>query len=133
MFNTKPRPPVNVLHALLAIGLAERDANTSGESWRLTELGLGVRAALEPDGGASSRVQMGGTSRDERLLTPERCRAVREMLQWSTEDLARYAQVGKGTIDRFEMRMGNPHPRTLKAILAAFRAAGSEFAKDASL
>lgn len=57
VFSTKPRPPVHVLHTLLTIGLVEHEANTAGERWRLTELGLGVRAVLEDDGSALARAQ----------------------------------------------------------------------------
>ena len=60
-------------------------------------------------------------------ISPERCRAARGLLGWSQQELASRAQVARKTIADFELSQVNPHPRTLRDVVAALEAAGVEF------
>jgi DNA-binding XRE family transcriptional regulator len=109
VFSITPRPPLNVLHVLLALGLTERDADSSGASWRLTEIGVGVRNTLENGGKEVASTRTASLAmRAGRQPTPERCREAREMLGWTIHDLAKHSHTARGTIERFEAGMGLP-------------------------
>jgi len=60
-------------------------------------------------------------------ISPELCRAARALLNWSQQELASRAQVARKTIADFELGTVNPHPRTLRDVVAALDAAGVEF------
>ncbi len=60
-------------------------------------------------------------------ISPELCRAARGLLGWSQQTLATRAQVARKTIADFELSQVNPHPRTLRDVVAALEAAGVEF------
>jgi transcriptional regulator with XRE-family HTH domain len=60
-------------------------------------------------------------------ISPELCRAARGLLGWSQQELASHAQVARKTIADYELGQVNPHPRTLRDIVAAVEAAGVEF------
>jgi len=60
-------------------------------------------------------------------ISPELCRAARGLLGWSQQELATRAQVARKTIADFELSQVNPHPRTLRDVIAALEAAGVEF------
>jgi len=60
-------------------------------------------------------------------MSPELCRAARALLNWSQQELASRAQVARKTIADFELGAVNPHPRTLRDVVAALEAAGVEF------
>lgn len=51
----------------------------------------------------------------------------RAALAWSTPALAKVAEVGTATINRFETGQGSPNKATIAAIQRAFEAAGIEF------
>lgn len=61
------------------------------------------------------------------MITAAQCRAARALLKWKQEELARRADVGVSTIRTYEVEKTTPHRSTLKAIQAAFEAAGIEF------
>lgn len=60
-------------------------------------------------------------------MTPEDCRAARELLGWSVERLAAAAWRSSQTIRNFEAGRGRPHPGTSGAIHDALREAGVMF------
>ncbi len=60
-------------------------------------------------------------------ISPRLCRAARGLLGWSQQELATRAQVARKTIADFELSQVNPHPRTLRDVIAALEAAGVEF------
>jgi transcriptional regulator with XRE-family HTH domain len=60
-------------------------------------------------------------------ISPELCRAARGLLGWSQQELASRAQVARKTIADFELSQVNPHPRTLRDVVAALESAGVEF------
>lgn len=60
-------------------------------------------------------------------ISPELCRAARGLLGWSQQELANRAQVARKTIADYELGQVNPHPRTLRDVIAALEAAGVEF------
>jgi transcriptional regulator with XRE-family HTH domain len=55
----------------------------------------------------------------QEILTGAQCRAARGFLNWTQEDLAKYAATAKQTITDFERGIRKPYPRTLKDIRAA--------------
>ncbi len=54
----------------------------------------------------------------------------RAALGWSVSQLARRAQVGVATVNRFEARQARPIPATLAAIQRSLEAAGVEFVPE---
>lgn len=61
------------------------------------------------------------------ILTPNQCKAARELLEWKQGELANKSEVAQATIGSFERNERIPQPRTLKAIKSTFEAAGIEF------
>jgi transcriptional regulator with XRE-family HTH domain len=59
-------------------------------------------------------------------ISPDLCRAARGLLGWSQQELATRAQVSRKTIADFELSQVQPHPRTLRDVVAALEAAGVE-------
>ena len=64
------------------------------------------------------------------IITPNQCRAAREMLEWKQEELAKKSEVAIATIGTFERGDRVPYPRTLRAIRTTFENAGIEFEND---
>jgi DNA-binding XRE family transcriptional regulator len=60
-------------------------------------------------------------------MTPSQCRAARELLCWTPEDLARAASVGVFTIRNFETEKSVPEPDMLTSMQRAFEGAGIRF------
>jgi transcriptional regulator with XRE-family HTH domain len=54
-------------------------------------------------------------------------RAARGLLNWSQSELVEHSGISKKAIADFERGASRPYGRTLKAIVAAFEAAGIEF------
>jgi transcriptional regulator with XRE-family HTH domain len=61
------------------------------------------------------------------MMTSAQCKMARAALGWSARELAREAQVGSATVDRFETGRGKPIPSTVAAMQRAMEAAGIEF------
>jgi transcriptional regulator with XRE-family HTH domain len=61
------------------------------------------------------------------MITPIQCKMARVALGWTAATLARAAQVGVATVNRFEAGSGANIPATLAAIERALEAAGVEF------
>jgi transcriptional regulator with XRE-family HTH domain len=62
-----------------------------------------------------------------RSLTVEQSRAARGLLNWSQNQLADAANIGRATIRRFEAGRRTPIPNNLAAIRRALEDAGVEF------
>ena len=60
-------------------------------------------------------------------FSPAQCRAARNLLNWTQEDLARHSKLTEKTIADFERGATKPHARTLTQIGQAFEAARIEF------
>jgi hypothetical protein len=60
-------------------------------------------------------------------MTPEQCRAARELLGWTRVVLSVRSHVSIETIRKAEVGFPRHMPRTLSAIRAALEAAGIEF------
>lgn len=58
------------------------------------------------------------------MITIAQCRMARAAVNWSINDLADAAEVGRATIVRFESGKGAPNRSTLAAIRRAFETAG---------
>ncbi len=97
-----------------------------------------IRAVLEAAGilfvpangggpGVRLREARGGDLSGEATLSPELCRAARNLLDLSQQDLAEAAGVGRSTIADFERGARLPTPEKLAAIQAALEAAGVAF------
>lgn len=63
-------------------------------------------------------------------ITPNQCRAARELLNWTQEDVQKKSKLGRETIGNFERGTGNPTVRTLNDLRKAFGDAGIEFVND---
>ncbi len=61
-------------------------------------------------------------------LKPRHVRAARALLDWTQEDLAQRACVVRRTIVAIETGSARCRPRKIQAMLAAFKAAGVDFA-----
>lgn len=59
--------------------------------------------------------------------TPDQIRAARAYLNWRQEDLAERAGMSKMAIKFIEQGRSKPRPKSIRAIEAAFTAAGIEF------
>lgn len=60
-------------------------------------------------------------------MTPIQCRMARAALGWTANELAKRAEVGVSTVNRFETDQGAPIPATIAAIRTALDSAGVEF------
>ncbi|RDD61695.1 XRE family transcriptional regulator [Ferruginivarius sediminum] len=63
-------------------------------------------------------------------ISPAQCRAARGMLDWSRDELANRAHVGRRTVVDFEREARQCQYSTLLAIRTAFEAAGLAFTDD---
>ena len=64
-------------------------------------------------------------------ITPIQCRAAREFLRWTRDDLEEISKVGRETIGNFERGDVNPTSRTVIDLERAFENAGIKFIYDA--
>ena len=64
-------------------------------------------------------------------MSPEQCRAARNWLNWSQQDLAKRAGVGVSTIKDFENDKRTPIANNLRAIQNALESEGFRFQIDA--
>jgi transcriptional regulator with XRE-family HTH domain len=64
------------------------------------------------------------------IITPNQCRAARELLSWTQEDVQKKSKLGKETIGNFERGNGNLTMKTLEKLQKAFEDAGIEFVDD---
>ena len=63
-------------------------------------------------------------------ITPNQCRAAREMLKWRREDLQKITKLSRETIGNFEREISKPTARTLIDLEKAFNDFGIEFFND---
>jgi len=64
------------------------------------------------------------------IITPEQCKAARNLLNWKQSNLHENSGVGMTTIADFERGYRNPISRTLKELKRTFEDAGIEFLND---
>lgn len=60
-------------------------------------------------------------------LSPAQCRAARALLDWTLDDAAEKAKVGRNTIFVFERGRSLPQAATIAALRACFEAQGIAF------
>ncbi len=63
-------------------------------------------------------------------ITPNQCRAARELLDLSREDLQKKTKLARETIGNFERGNGNLTMKTLEILKTAFESSGIEFVDD---
>jgi transcriptional regulator with XRE-family HTH domain len=64
------------------------------------------------------------------MITPNQCRAARELLSWTQEDVQKKSKLGRETIRNFERGNGNLTMKTLEILKTTFENAGIEFVDD---
>jgi transcriptional regulator with XRE-family HTH domain len=62
-----------------------------------------------------------------RMMTPEQCRAARALLDWSQNQLANAARVGRQTVVDFERGVSSPKQRSFAAIQTTLEIHGIQF------
>lgn len=67
---------------------------------------------------------------ESKTITPEQCRAAREMLNWKQDHLAKLSGTATATIGGFETKLRKPMQRTLRDIRYTFEEAGIKFIDD---
>lgn len=67
---------------------------------------------------------------ENKIITPEQCRAARAFLNWSQDDLSSKSGVAKATIADFERGKRTPYGRTLRDLQKVFEEEGIEFQSD---
>ncbi len=63
-------------------------------------------------------------------VTRGQCRAARALLEWSLDEVAQRAGVGRNTVHRFESGEVKPRAATLTVLRLAFEKAGIEFIEN---
>ena len=63
-------------------------------------------------------------------ITPNQCRAARELADWSRDDLQKKTKLARETIGNFERGNGNLTMKTLEILKTTFESAGIEFIDD---
>lgn len=63
-------------------------------------------------------------------MSPEQCRAARNWLGWSQDELRKRASVGLSTVKDFESGTRKPIPNNLAAIQKALEDGGIQFTSD---
>ena len=63
-------------------------------------------------------------------ITPNQCKAARNLLEWKQTDLAEKSAIGITTITEFERGLRELAPRTMKELKRTFEEAGIEFIND---
>jgi transcriptional regulator with XRE-family HTH domain len=64
------------------------------------------------------------------IITPNQCKAARDLLEWKQIDLAKKATIGITTITEFERGLRDLADRTMKELKRTFEDAGIEFIDD---
>ncbi len=64
------------------------------------------------------------------IITPEQCKAARDLLVWKQIDLSEKSEIGTTTIADFERGYRELAGRTLKELKRTFEDAGIEFIDD---
>lgn len=64
------------------------------------------------------------------IITPEQCKAARDLLKWKQSDLSEKSEIGTTTIADFERGYRELRDRTLKELKRTFEDAGIEFVND---
>ncbi len=59
--------------------------------------------------------------RDKIIITPEQCKAARDLLKWSQKDLSEFSGVGTNTIATFEKGSRELRIGTLEKIIHIFQ------------
>ena len=65
------------------------------------------------------------------IITPNQCKAARNLLEWKQTDLAENSSIGTTTITEFERGLRDLAPRTMKELVRTFEDAGIEFLNGA--
>jgi transcriptional regulator with XRE-family HTH domain len=63
-------------------------------------------------------------------ITPSQCRAARALIEWSLDDAAEAARVGKSTVHNFERGRSVPNTKNMADLIAAFENAGVIFVDE---
>jgi transcriptional regulator with XRE-family HTH domain len=63
-------------------------------------------------------------------ITPEQCRAARQLINWTSQDLERACGISARTISLFETKKRDMRPSNMEAITKAFWSAGVEFLSE---
>ena len=69
-------------------------------------------------------------STKSQAITPNQCKAARDLLGWKQSDLSAKSSIGESTIADFERGAREPAVRTLRDIRVAFEDAGIKFIND---
>ena len=64
------------------------------------------------------------------IITPNQCKAARDLLEWKQSDLSEKSEIGTTTIADFERGYRKLTSRTLKELKRTFEDAGIEFIDD---
>ena len=64
------------------------------------------------------------------VITPNQCKAARDLLEWKQTDLAEKSTIGITTITEFERGLRELAARTMKELKRTFEEAGIEFIND---
>jgi transcriptional regulator with XRE-family HTH domain len=64
------------------------------------------------------------------IITPNQCKAARDLLEWKQTDLAEKSTIGITTITEFERGLRELAARTMKELIRTFEDAGIEFIDD---
>ena len=64
------------------------------------------------------------------VITPNQCKASRDLLEWKQTDLAEKSTIGITTITEFERGLRELATRTMKELIRTFEDAGIEFIND---
>jgi transcriptional regulator with XRE-family HTH domain len=64
------------------------------------------------------------------VITPNQCKAARDLLEWKQTDLAEKSTIGITTITEFERGLRELATRTMKELIRTFEDAGIEFIND---
>jgi len=64
------------------------------------------------------------------VITPNQCKAARDLLEWKQTDLAEKSTIGITTITEFERGLRELATRTMKELIRTFEEAGIEFIND---
>ena len=64
------------------------------------------------------------------VITPNQCKAARDLLEWKQTDLAEKSTIGITTITEFERGLRELAVRTMKELKRTFEEAGIEFIND---
>jgi len=69
-------------------------------------------------------------SNKTQIITPNQCKAARDLLGWKQSDLSEKSSIGESTIADFERGVRQPVARTIRDLINAFEEAGIKFIGD---